>query len=135
MIFVHVWEVLEDHLLNPHHNGDICTTRKMTSSSYMGHDMKINEHFWIFGGPWQCLREDFNNEIGPISVHIYHLIYVNLHVKYGSNLIRTPLINPKYEKHGILSYLLGPEGSPYVESRGIRTKMVYWGKIRVDKPK
>ena len=45
ILFVHVWEVLEDHFLNPryqsvselrpHHNGDICTTRKMTSSSYM----------------------------------------------------------------------------------------------------
>ena len=46
--------------------------------------------------------EDFNNRIGSISVHIYHLIYVNLHVKYGSNLIRTLLINPKYAKHGIL---------------------------------
>ena len=73
------------------------------------------------GGPWQCLGEDFNNQFGPISVRIYHLIYVNLHVKHGSNLIRTLLINPKYEKHGILSYLLGPEGGPYVKSRG--TKM------------
>ena len=88
--FVRVWEVLEDHLLNPryqsvselrpHHNGDICTSRKMTSSSYLGHD-EIFLHFWIFGGHWQCLGEDFNNRIGPISVRIYHLIYVNLHVK------------------------------------------------------
>ena len=31
---------------------------------------------------------DFN-KTWPILVHIYHLIYVNLHVKYGSNLIRT----------------------------------------------
>ena len=42
-----------------------------------------NEQFWIFWGPWQCLGEDFNNLVGPISVRIYHLIYVNLHVKYG----------------------------------------------------
>ena len=31
----------------------------------------------------------FNNQTGPILVHIYPLIYINLHVKYGSNLIRT----------------------------------------------
>ena len=105
MIFVHVWEVLEDHLLNPryqsvselrpHHNGDICTTRKMISSSYMGHDVKTMNNFGYLGAPWQCLGEDVNNRIGPISVRIYHLnelIYVNLHVKYGSNLIRTLLI-------------------------------------------
>ena len=64
----------------------------MTSSSYMGHDVKTMNNFGYLGGPWQCLGEDFNNRIRPISVHIYHLIYVNLHVKYGSNLIRTLLI-------------------------------------------
>ena len=37
-----------------------------------GRDVNKNQHFWIFGGPWQCLGEDFNNRIGPISVHIYH---------------------------------------------------------------
>ena len=31
----------------------------------------------------------FNNQTGPILVHIYPLIYIYLHVKYGSNLIRT----------------------------------------------
>ena len=46
-----------------------------------------NQKKLIFGGPWQCLGEDFNNRIGPISVRIYHLIYVNLHIKYGNNLI------------------------------------------------
>ena len=61
MIFVHVWEVLEDHLLNqryqsvselrPHHNGDICTTGKMTSSLYMGHDVNKNNIFGYLGGP------------------------------------------------------------------------------------
>ena len=80
-----------------------------------------NEHFWICGGPWQCLGEDFDNRIGPISVRIHHLIYVNLHVKYGRNLIRTLLINHKYEKHDMLSYFVGPGWGPYVESRG--TKM------------
>ena len=60
----------------PPHNGDICTTRKMTSSSYMGHVVKQFNNLGYLGGPWQCLGEDFNNRIGPISVRIYHLIYV-----------------------------------------------------------
>ena len=34
-----------------HHNGDICTTRKMTSSSYMGHDVKKNNNLEYLGGP------------------------------------------------------------------------------------
>ena len=48
-----------DHLLNPrylsvselrpHHNGDIFTTRKMTSSSYMGHDVKKLNNIYIWG--------------------------------------------------------------------------------------
>ena len=60
MIFVHVWDVLEDHLLNPryqsvselrpHHNEDICTTRKMTSSS-MGHDVNKMNIFGYLGDP------------------------------------------------------------------------------------
>ena len=29
------------------------------------------------------------NQTGPILVHIYPLLYINLHVKHGSNLIRT----------------------------------------------
>ena len=49
-----------DHLLNPRyqsvselrprHNGDICTTRKMTSSSYMGHDVNKINNFGYWGG-------------------------------------------------------------------------------------
>ena len=27
----------------------------------------------------------FNNQTGSILVHLYPLIYINLHVKYGSN--------------------------------------------------
>ena len=59
-----LWEVLEDHLLNtryqsvselrqwrPHHNGDICTTRKMTSSSCMGHDVFFFNNLGYLGGP------------------------------------------------------------------------------------
>ena len=32
---------------------------------------------------------DFNNQTGPILVHIYAPFNNNLHVKYRSNLIRT----------------------------------------------
>ena len=35
--------------LRPHHNGDICATRKMTSSSYMGHNVKKRKK--NLGGP------------------------------------------------------------------------------------
>ena len=61
MIFVHVWEVLDDHLpnqryqsvseLRPHHYGDIGTTRTITSSSYMGHDVKQIITFLDIWGP------------------------------------------------------------------------------------
>ena len=30
-----------------------------------------------------------NNQTGPILVHIYPLCYINLHVKYRSNMIKT----------------------------------------------
>ena len=59
-----------------------------------GHDVDKMNIFLILGGggAGNAWGEDFNNRIGSISVRIYHLIYVNLHVKYGSNLIRTLLI-------------------------------------------
>ena len=31
----------------------------------------------------------FNNQTGPILVHIYPLFYINLHVKYRSNMMKT----------------------------------------------
>ena len=33
--------------------------------------------------------EGLNIQTGPILIHIYPLLYINLHVKHGSNLIRT----------------------------------------------
>ena len=33
----------------------------------------------------------FNNQTGPILVHIYPLFYINLHVKYRSNMIKNLL--------------------------------------------
>ena len=50
----------------------------------------IFENFNIFG----YLRPGgggggFNNQTGPILVHIYPLFNNNLHVKYRNNLVRT----------------------------------------------
>ena len=39
---------------------------------------------WVGGG-----GGGFNNQTGPILVHIYPLFYVNLHAKYRSNMIKT----------------------------------------------
>ena len=64
----------------------------------------------------------FNNQTGPILVHIYPLFNNNLHVKYRSNLIRTfgvkiQNITPNFFFFGVM---LGP----YIKSRGTRgTKM------------
>ena len=32
--------------------------------------------------------EGFNNQTGPILVHIYPLFYINLHAKYRSNIFK-----------------------------------------------
>ena len=45
-----------------------------------------HQHLWIFGG-----LGGFNNQTGPILVHIYTLFYINLHVKYRSNRIKNLL--------------------------------------------
>ena len=41
---------------------------------------------------WAIFGAGFNNQIGPILVHIYPLFYINLHVKYKKqyhDMIRT----------------------------------------------
>ena len=64
----------------------------------------------------------FNNQTGPILVHIYPLFNNNLYVKYRSNLIRTyrdKIKNMKKKNH-FFGVMLGP----YIKSRGTRgTKM------------
>ena len=40
----------------------------------MDNKFLICENITLFGG--------FNNQTGPILIHIYPLIYINLHVKY-----------------------------------------------------
>ena len=44
---------------------------------------KAPRTFWLGGGG------GFNNQTGPILVYIYPLIYINVFVKYESNLIST----------------------------------------------
>ena len=46
------------------------------------------ENINIFGSLGGGGGGGFHNQTGSILVHIYPLIYINLHVKYGSNLIR-----------------------------------------------
>ena len=68
------------------------------------------------------VKKDFNSRIGPISVRIYHLIFVNLHVIYGSNLITTLLIKILNIKNMVFCCIFWALiVHPYVESRG--TKM------------
>ena len=45
------------------------------------------KHLWLFGGLGGGGGEGFNNQTGPILVHSYPLFYINLHVKYRSNMI------------------------------------------------
>ena len=70
--------------VRPHDRADLCITREKitTSFSYMGHNIK-KCIFGYSGGPeWPI-----NNRTGPILLISYHLTYINLHIKYGSNLI------------------------------------------------
>ena len=48
----------------------------------------------------------FNNQTGPILVHIYPLFYNNLHVKYRSNMIQK-LLSFKIKKKYILYFFPG----------------------------
>ena len=65
----------------------------------------------------------FNNQTGPILVHIYPPFNNNLHVKYRSNLIRTFWVKIKNMKK-IYFIFFGVMLGPYIKSRGTRgTKM------------
>ena len=67
----------------------------------------------------------FNNQTGPILVHIYPPFNNNVHVKYRSNLIRTFWVKiKKYEKNKFNLIFFGVMLGPYIKSRGTRgTKM------------
>ena len=64
----------------------------------MCHNVKTSLSIWGPGGGGLCVGVGFNKQNWLILSHIYPLIYINLHVKYGSNRIRTFLLNPKYEE-------------------------------------
>ena len=49
-----------------------------------------------------------NNQTKPILAHIYPLIYINLHVKYGKYLIRT--FRVKIQNMKIYFYFFGGPG-------------------------
>ena len=54
--------------------------------------VKTYLYMWLHGGPGGGGGGEgrgFNNQTGPILVHIYPLFNNNVHVKYRSNLIRT----------------------------------------------
>ena len=51
--------------------------------------VKTYLYLWLYGGPGGGGGRGFNNQTGPILVHIYPLFNNNLHDKYRSNLIRT----------------------------------------------
>ena len=62
---------------------------------------------------------NFNNQTGPILVHIYPLIYINLHVQYGSNLRRTFWVIIKNMKKINTNFIFfGVNLGPFVKSRG-----------------
>ena len=84
------------------------------------------KHLWLNGGPVGG-GGGFNNQTGPILVHIYPPFNNNLHVKYRSNLIRTFWVKIKNMNKIKLIYNLiffGVMLGPYIKSRGTRgTKM------------
>ena len=76
-------------------------------------------------GPGGGGGEGFNNQTGPILVHIYPPFNNHLHVKYRSNLIRTFWVKIKNIKKIKLNLIFfGVMLGPYIKSRGTRdTKM------------
>ena len=81
-------------MLNPEvlkcHEDLITLETYVQQGKTMNNTFFINENINIFGylGTGGG-GGGFNNQTGPILVHIYPLFNNNLHVKYRSNLIRT----------------------------------------------
>ena len=70
----------------PQHTGYIRTKKKQWIISFTY--MWKQKRFWAIWGPGGG-GGGFNNQTGPILVHIYPLFNNNLHIKFRSNLIRT----------------------------------------------
>ena len=91
----------------PHHIGDIYVEQGKTMNYkvfiYKPHCENINIFGYLEGGG------GFNNQTGSILVHIYPLMYINLHVKYGSNLIRTFWVKIKYKIRFFFNFFGGPQ--------------------------
>ena len=81
---------------------DMCSTRennlKTSLKTIYGPKCKQNVYFGLFflggeeGGPCGV----FNNQTMPILLSSYPLTHIDVHIKSGSNLIRS--LNPKYEE-------------------------------------
>ena len=71
----------------PHHTGDISTTKKTIDNKFF----ICGKHLWLLGA-WEGGGGGAGASIirlrAHLLVHIYPLFYINLHVKYRSNMIK-----------------------------------------------
>ena len=74
------------NILKSHQSSTIC--KKYVSNLMNIFVNLFLKHLWLNGGPVGG-GGGFNNQTGPILVHIYPPFNNNLHVKYRSNLMRT----------------------------------------------
>ena len=89
------WGVLGKRTLNPEVLK--CHEDLITLNTYVQQRKTMDNKFYIYVKTLTSLAKwgpgggggDFNNQTGPILVHIYPPFNNNLHVKYRSNLIRT----------------------------------------------
>ena len=72
-ILFYFWGVLENRMLNP----EVIKTSSNWIHKYNKENINIFGYLGAGGG-----GGDFNNQTGPILVHIYRLIYINLHVEF-----------------------------------------------------
>ena len=77
------------------HEDLIILETQLQQGKTMDNKYFICENIDIFGYLGAQGGGGFNNQTGPILVHTHPLIYINLHVKYESNLIRTFSQNKK----------------------------------------
>ena len=112
-----------------------CHEDRITLDTYVQQGKTMDNKFYIYvktltslakWGPGGGGGGGFNNQTGPILVHIYPPFNNSLHVKYRSNLIRTFWVKIKNMKKIKLFFFFffGVMLGPYIKSRGTRgTKM------------